>query len=90
MLDDHDRVALVDQGVEDFQQLADVLEVQAGGGLVQDVEGAAGGPAGQFLGQLDALGLAAGQGGGLLAERYVAQADLLEDLEAVVDARSGR
>ena len=89
VLDHHDRVALVHQGVEDFQQFADVLEMQAGGGFVEDVEGAAGGAAGQFLGQLDALRFAAGQGGRLLPERDVAEADLLEDFEPVVDARLG-
>ncbi len=43
---DHDHgVAGVDQAVEHFEQLADVLEVEAGGGLVEDVEGLAGGAA---------------------------------------------
>ncbi len=41
-----------------------VLEVQAGGGLVEDVEGVPGVALAQFGGQLDALGLASGQGGG--------------------------
>ena len=57
---DHDHgVALVGQAVEDFQELADVLEVEAGGGLVEDVEGLAGGSAAEFLGELHALGFAA-------------------------------
>ena len=47
---DHDHgVALLDQAVEHFEQLADVLEVEAGGGLVEDVEGLAGGAARQLL-----------------------------------------
>jgi hypothetical protein len=41
VLDHHDRVALVDQLVQHFQQLAHVLEMQARGGLVEDVERAA-------------------------------------------------
>jgi hypothetical protein len=42
---DHDhRVALVDQFVQHFEQLGDVVEMQAGGRLVEDVERAAGGP----------------------------------------------
>jgi hypothetical protein len=43
VLDHHHGVALVDQLVEHFQQLLDVVEVQAGGRLVEDVERAAGG-----------------------------------------------
>ena len=42
MLDDDHRVAGIDQRVQDFEEFADVLEMQAGGGLVQDVDGAAG------------------------------------------------
>jgi hypothetical protein len=38
VLDDHDRVALVDESVEHGQQVADVLDTQAGGRLVEDVE----------------------------------------------------
>src|SRR3546814_5757959 len=38
VFDDDYRVALLDEGVEDFEELAHVLEVEAGGGLVEDVE----------------------------------------------------
>jgi hypothetical protein len=43
VLDHHHRVALVDQLVQHFQQLLDVVEMQAGGRLVEDIERAAGG-----------------------------------------------
>ncbi len=43
MLDDDQRVALLDQLVQHLEQLAHVLEVQAGGRLVEQVEGPAGG-----------------------------------------------
>jgi hypothetical protein len=49
--------------------MLDVVEVQAGGGLVQDVERAAGVALGQLQRQLDALRLAARQRGGALAQR---------------------
>jgi hypothetical protein len=62
--------------VQHFQQLAHILEVQAGGRLVEDVERAAGGAARQFLGELDALRLAARKRRRLLADLDVAQADL--------------
>ena len=78
VLDHQHRVAQVDQPVEHGQQLLDVVEVQAGGRLVEDVERVAGVDAGQFGGQLDALGLAAGERGRGLAQRQVAQADFLQ------------
>ncbi len=48
MLDDQHGVALVDEAGEHGEQLADVLEVEAGGGLVEYVDGVAGGPLGQL------------------------------------------
>ena len=49
---DHDHgVALVDQLVQHLQQLRDVVEVQAGRRLVEDVERAAGGALRQLLGR---------------------------------------
>jgi hypothetical protein len=39
VFDHHHRVAGVDQTLQHLQQLADVLEVEPGGGLVEDVEG---------------------------------------------------
>jgi pSer/pThr/pTyr-binding forkhead associated (FHA) protein len=75
VLDHHHRVAVVDQLVQHFQQLAHVVEMQAGGRLVEDVERAAGGAARQFLRQLDALRLAARQRRRLLADMDVAEAD---------------
>jgi hypothetical protein len=44
VLDDEHGVALVDEAVEDVQELLDVAEVEAGGRLVEDEEGLAGGP----------------------------------------------
>jgi hypothetical protein len=53
---DHDhRVASVRERVEHREQLLDVVEVEAGGGLVEDVQRAAGGAAGELAGELDAL-----------------------------------
>ena len=42
VLDDDDRVSLPLEAVEHVQQLADVVEVEPGGRLVEDVEGLAG------------------------------------------------
>ena len=89
VLDDDHGVAGVHQAVEHAQQLADVLEVQAGGGLVEDVEGAAGGALGQLARELDALRLAAGEGGRGLAEGDVAEADVGQGLQRAADLRDG-
>ena len=82
VLDDDDGVAEVGEAVEDFEELADVVEVEAGGGLVEEVEGAAGLALGELAGELHALGFAAGEGGGGLAEVDVAEADVDEGLRA--------
>ena len=74
VLDDDDGVALVDQPLQHLEQLADVLEVQTGRRLVEDVDGAAGGPLLQLGGQLDALRLTTGERGRGLAEPDVAEA----------------
>ena len=63
VLDDDHGVALVDQRVQHAEQLGDVLEVQAGRGLVEDVDRPAGRALLQFGGELDPLRLAAGQRG---------------------------
>ena len=68
VLDDYHAVAGVNQSVQDVQQLIDVCHVQAGGRLVQNIQCAAGWPADQFAGQFDALGFAAGQRCGRLAQ----------------------
>src|SRR6184192_2383585 len=81
VLDHHDGVALVAQAVQDMQQLLDVVEMQPGGGLVQDVEGLAGGTLGELSRQLHALRLTARERGGVLSEAHVREADVGERLE---------
>jgi hypothetical protein len=43
VLDHDDGVACVDQAAGDLQELVDVGEVQSRGGIVEDIDGAAGG-----------------------------------------------
>src|SRR5215211_3584323 len=69
VLDDDDRLAGVDEPVEQAEQLLDVGEVEAAGRLVEDVDAALLGHPG---GQLEPLSLAAGQRGEGLAEGEVA------------------
>jgi len=64
---DHDhRIALIDEFMQHFEELGDIVEMQTGGRLVEDIEGAARRPPGKLLGELDPLSLAAGQRIGLL------------------------
>ena len=58
-----------------------------GGGLVEDVEGVAGGDLGELGGELHPLGLAAGELGGRLAEPDVVEPDVVEGVEAPGDLR---
>ena len=76
VLDDDDGVAEVGETVEDFEKLADVIEVKAGGGFVEQVEGFTGLALGELAGELHALGLAAREGSGGLAEMDVAETDV--------------
>ena len=86
VLDDEHRVALLDQRVQGREQLVDVVEVQAGAGLVEDEQDLVllqRGAFGQEGGQLHALGLAARERVGRLPQADVAQAHVVERLEAV-------
>ncbi len=89
VLDDDDRVAQVGQAVDDVEELADVVQVQPGGRLVEDVEGPAGVGPRQLGGELDALGLAAGERRRGLPERDVAEADVVQGLQDAADLRHG-
>src|SRR5690606_13889316 len=89
VLDDDDRVALVDEVLQHVEQAADVLEVQAGGRLVEDVGGAPVGAALELGGQLDALRLTAGEGGAALPEAHVPEADVDEGAQVPGDLPGG-
>ena len=96
MFDDDEGSAAVDEFAEGCEELGYVVEVEAGGGLVEDVEDAGGlgrfggGVGGASLaevgGEFDALGFSAGEGGGGLAEAEVAEAYFIEDGEFVEEA----
>ena len=81
MLDHHHRVAVVAQPVQHFKQLSDVVEVQAGGWLIEYVERLAGVALGQLPGQLHPLRLAAGQRGRALSQFDVGQAHVHQGLQ---------
>ena len=85
VLDDQHGVAERDETIQHVEKFFHVVEVQAGGGLVENVERAAGLAARKFAGQLGALGFAAGKRGGGLAELDVAEADVDERLQLLLD-----
>ena len=105
MLDDHHRVAVVDQAVEDFEEFSDVLDVQTDAWLLDEVEVGAGGflaevfahsrvftaaDAPRQLGhQLDPLRLAAADRRAGLAELEVAEAGVAHQGEGAVDLAVG-
>ena len=79
------RVAAVDEPVDDVEQLPYILEVESRSRLVEDIERTAGIAFGKLGCQLDALRLAAREHGAGLAERQVAQSDLLYGMELLPD-----
>lgn len=78
VLDDHDGGAAVRQGAELPHQHLGIGGMQPRGGLVEQVQSAPLAGALEFGGQLDALGLAARQLGGGLAEPHVAETDVAQ------------
>ena len=81
VFNDNHGIAAVDEFAEDFEEAIDVVGVETGSWLVEDVEGFAGAAAGEFGGEFDALGFAAGEGGGGLTEFDVAETNFLDGFE---------
>src|SRR6267142_2467906 len=71
VLDDDDGVAEIGEAMQDVEQLLNVVEVQAGGRLVEQVEGLAGLALAEFAGQLDALRFATRERHSGLAQMHV-------------------
>ena len=89
VLNGDDRVAHVDQAMEDADQFFDVEEVQPGGRLVQDVERRAAGFLAEFVGEFDPLGFAAGERVACLAEIDIPHADVVEHFQRPGDFGKG-
>src|SRR6266550_1306891 len=87
VLDHEDRVARRDQTLQHLEQFADVLEMQPGGWLVQDVERVAGRALMELRRELDALRLPAGERRRGLPELDVAEPDIGEGLHLPLDRR---
>ena len=76
MLDDNDGVPLVTKTVQNCKQVFDVVKMQSGGRFVENIERAARVPLSQFLRKFYALGFTTGQGGRVLTELHIRQADV--------------
>src|SRR2546427_129891 len=83
VLHDEHRVALVPQPQQQVVHPLDVVGVQARGGLVEDV-GDVGERGAEVADHLDALRLAAGQRAGRTAEGEIAEPDLDERVESLL------
>ena len=88
VFDDDDGVARVHEPVQDSQQLFDVREMQTGRRLVQQVQRASRGRLDQFSGQLDPLGLTAGERRRGLAELHVIEAHVVQRPQHAGDFRN--
>ena len=84
VFDHKERVALFDQFFEGVEQVAVVAFVESDGRLIQHVKNASEVRA-ELGGKTDALGLAAGEGGGGTVEGEVVEADPLHEAEALPD-----
>ena len=84
MLDDDDRCAVVQKRLEDAEQHAHIQRMQADRRLIED-EDRVGLRAADLAGELQPLCLAAGQARRFLAERQVAEAELLQNAELLAD-----
>ncbi len=81
VLDHDDRVSLCRKAVEDLQQLANVVKMQTGGRLIEDVERLTGPLLDQLASQLDSLRFAAGKRWGRLTQLDVVEPDVMQGLE---------
>src|SRR5262245_2516437 len=87
MLDDDGRIAAINETLQDGEKLANVVEMQAGRRLVQQVERAAGFGASEFGGKLDPLRFAAAERRRGLAKRQIAETDVVQAREHAMDGR---
>ncbi|MPN00669.1 hypothetical protein SDC9_147865 [bioreactor metagenome] len=87
VLDDHHGVTAVDQPAEHVEESADVLEMQAGGRLVEYVDRIAGGAPLQFGRQLDPLCLTPRQCRRGLPQPHVSEPHLDQRLQMPRDGR---
>ena len=78
VLDDYDGISQIDQAVQYVEQLGDVIEMEAGGWFVQQIECSSRIGPRQFTGQLHPLCLTAGKCSRALAECHIVEPHVTE------------
>ena len=81
VLDDEKRRAGFQKFAEGGEKFRDIVEMKAGGGLIENVEDALIFGAGEMRGEFQSLRFAAGKRSGGLAEAQIAEADFIQDAE---------
>ncbi len=79
VLDDEERSAGLEELAEGSEELGYVVEMKAGGGLVENVEDTSVFRAGEMRREFKALGFAAGKSRAGLAEAEIPEADFVEN-----------
>ena len=87
VLDNDDGISGCPQPQQDVDEQFDIGKMEAGRGLVEEVERAAGLAATEFGRQFDALGLTPGKGIGRLSEAQVSEADLRQGFQFFLKCR---
>ena len=87
MFDNQYGVPRVDKIVQDFEEQLNVGKVQSGCRFIEQIERLSGTLLGEFLGELDALRLAARERGGRLAEFDIIEPDVMQRLQLVSHLR---
>ena len=87
MLNDQNGISAVTELIEHIQQQPHIINMQTCGGLIQHIKCTSGGLPGKLGGQLDALRLTAGKGGGGLTELDVGKSHPVEDLQLALELR---
>src|SRR5713226_561928 len=88
VLNDEHGVAKIDEALQHVEQFSHVVEVQAGGRFIKNVQGAAGLALGKLASEFNTLRFAAGESCGGLAESDVAEADFYESRELLLNLRN--
>ena len=84
VFDEDERIAFGLERLEGSEEGGVVARVEADGGLIEDVEDALE-IGSELRGEADALGFAAGEGGGGAVELEVTESDVVEELKALDD-----
>ena len=85
MFDHDDGISDVDQALQNGDQMRDILGMQPGGGLVQNIQGFSCLAAGKLRCKLHALGLSAGERCGGLPDAKIPKPDIIERLQLLAE-----